>query len=108
MKTKVAKPSPDQNVNFRLFQTSKRGLFLKLDTRNGVITQIQYIFDEGIFEYEVNPTPLVDKEDEKPGRFFLYPIEETDDFFLLDQISGNCYQVQRYYDEEGRGVWRIY
>ncbi len=104
----TTKPSPDQNVNFRLFQTEYRSTFLKLDTRNGVITQIQYIFDEGIFEYEVNPTPLVDKEDEKPGRFFLYPIEETDDFFLLDQISGNCYQVQRNIDKEGRRVWRIY
>ena len=107
MKTIVAKPSPDQNVNFRLFQTSKRGLFLKLDTRNGVITHVQYWHDEGRMEYGLNP-PLVDKEDEKPGRFFLYPIEETDGFFLLDQISGNCYQVQRNIDKEGRLVWLIY
>lgn len=90
----MTKPSPDQNVNFRLFRIINKAGFLKLDTRNGVITQIQYVIDEGIFEYEINPTPLVDKEDEKPGRFFLYPTESTYFFILLDQISGNCYQVK--------------
>ena len=102
----TTKPSPDQNVNFRLFQINDSVRFLKLDTRNGVITQIQYMYDDRMVEYELYPTPLVDKEDEKPGRFFLYPTEITDNFILLDQISGNCYQVQ--IDKKDRGVWRIY
>ena len=107
MKTIVTKPSPDQNVNFRLFQINDAGGFLKLDTRNGVITQIEYMYDGRIREYELNPTPLVDKEDEKPGRFFLYPTEWISGLlYLLDQISGNCYQVQ--IDKKDRGVWRIY
>lgn len=103
----TTKPSPDQNVNFRLFQTSTAGIFLKLDTRNGVITHVQYLYNDELIEHELNPTPLVDKEDEKPGRFFLYPIEDYSAFFLLDQISGNCYHVKWGFDKGKRGVWLI-
>ena len=106
--TKVTQPSPDANVNYRLFQTQNRWTFLKLDTRSGIITHVQYSTDNKQMEYPLNPTPLVEKEEQKPGRFFLYPTENTYNFILLDQISGKCWQVQWNIDEENRGDWRIY
>ena len=106
--TKVTQPSPDQNVNFRLFQTNNRWTFLKLDTRSGVITHVQYSTENKHMEYPLNPTPLVNESEQKPGRFFLYPTENTYNFILLDQISGKCWQVQWNIDEKNRGIWRIY
>lgn len=106
--TKVTQPSPDPNVNFRLFQTNNRWTFLKLDTRSGVITHVQYSTDNKSMEYPLNPYSLVEKEEQRAGRFFLYPTENTYNFILLDQISGKCWQVQWNIDEKNRGIWRIY
>ena len=106
--TKNTQPSPDANVNFRLFQTNNRWTFLKLDTRNGVITHVQFSVDNNSMEYSLNPTPLVSELEQKPGRFFLYPTENSYNFILLDQISGKCWQVQWNINKEERGIWRIY
>lgn len=48
--TKNTVASPDSNVNFRLYQTNNRWTFLKLDTRNGVITHVQYNTDGDAME----------------------------------------------------------
>lgn len=106
--TKNTMPSPDVNVNFRLFQTNNRWTFLKLDTRNGVIEHVQYSTDGKAMQYPLNSQPLAEGEDAKPGRFFLYPTENTFNFVLLDQIDGRVWQVQWNIDEENRGVWRIW
>lgn len=106
--TKNTTPSPDANVNFRLFQTNNRWTFLKLDTRNGVIVHVQYSTDGKQMQYPLNSLPLAEGEDAKPGRFFLYPTENTFNFILLDQTDGRVWQVQWNIDEENRGVWRIY
>lgn len=72
--TKTTVASPDDKVNFRLFQTNNRWTFLKLDTRNGKITHVQYSTegDDKLMEYSLNSIPLADGDDAKPGRFFLY------------------------------------
>lgn len=81
--TKQTTPSPDSKVNFRLFQTNNRWTFLKLDTRSGVISHVQYATGEGIpMEYPLNSVPLASGESAKPGRFFLYPTENTYNFIL--------------------------
>ena len=108
--TKSTVASPDDNVNFRLFQTNNRWTFLKLDTRNGVITHVQYSTENRseMIEYSPNSLPLVEEVDAKPGRFFLYPTENTYNFILLDQIDGRVWQVQWSIDADSRGIWRIY
>ena len=108
--TKSTVASPDDNVNFRLFQTNNRWTFLKLDTRNGVITHVQYSTENRseMIEYSLNSLPLVEEVDAKPGRFFLYPTENTYNFILLDQIDGRVWQVQWSIDADSRGIWRIY
>lgn len=106
--TKTTVASPDSNVNFRLFQTNNRWTFLKLDTRTGEIKHVQYSTDGEAMQYDLNSVPLAEGEDAKPGRFFLYPTENTFNFILLDQIDGRVWQVQWNIDRDKRGIWRIY
>lgn len=106
--TKNTNQSPDKNVNFRLFQTNNRWTFLKLDTRNGIIVHVQYSLEGNALQYPLNSLELAEGEDAKPGRFFLYPTENTFNFILLDQIDGRVWQVQWNIDEEKRGIWRIW
>lgn len=106
--TKTTVASPDSNVNFRLFQTNNRWTFLKLDTRTGEIKHVQYSTDGEAMQYDLNNIPLAEGEDAKPGRFFLYPTENTFNFILLDQIDGRVWQVQWNIDRDKRGIWRIY
>ena len=44
----------------------------------------------------------------KPGRFFLYPTENSFNFLLLDQEEGRVWQVQWNIDADKRAVVRIY
>lgn len=106
--TKTTVASPDSNVNFRLYQTNNRWTFLKLDTRTGEIMHVQYSTDNNLMQYELNSIPLAYGDDAKPGRFFLYPTENTFNFILLDQIDGRVWQVQWNIDKDKRGIWRIY
>ena len=106
--TRTTVASPDSNVNFRLFQTNNRWTFLKLDTRTGEIKHVQYSTDGETMQYDLNSIPLAEGEDAKPGRFFLYPTENTFNFILLDQIDGRVWQVQWNIDRDKRGIWRIY
>nr|MBP7471537.1 hypothetical protein [Prevotella sp.] len=106
--TRTTVASPDSNVNFRLFQTNNRWTFLKLDTRTGEIKHVQYSTDGEAMQYDLNSIPLAEGEDAKPGRFFLYPTENTFNFILLDQIDGRVWQVQWNIDRDKRGIWRIY
>lgn len=106
--TKNTTPSPDDKVNYRLFQTQNRWTFLKLDTRTGIIDHVQYSLDSKAMQYPLNTIPLAEGEDAKPGRFFLYPTENSFNFILLDQIDGRVWQVQWNIEENNRMVVRIW
>lgn len=59
------------------------------------------------FETTLSDISRVDKEEEKNGRFFLYPTTNIYNFILLDQIDGRAWQVQ--WGKEGeRAVLPIY
>lgn len=105
--TKQTTASPDNKVNFRLFQTNNRWTFLKLDTRNGEIMQVQYDMGDNAMQYPLNLKPLAYGDDAKPGRFFLYPTENTFNFLLLDQVDGRVWQVQWNFEANKRGIWKI-
>ena len=60
------------------------------------------------FETTLSDTPLVSEEEEKNGRFFLYPTTNSYNFILLDQIDGKTWQVQWSIEKEDRMVIRIY
>ena len=101
--------STDSNVVFRLFSTRNIHTFIKLDTRNGKMWQVQWDTDSGYrFETELSEISRLDiNEVEKNGRFFLYPTENIYNFILLDQIDGRAWQVQ-WGKKEDRIVLRIY
>ncbi len=100
--------STDSDVTFRLFSTQNMFTFIKLDTRNGQMWQVQWSTKgrEYIYETTLSDVSLVNKDEEKNGRFFLYPTANIYNFILLDQIDGRTWQVQ-WGKEEDRTVIQI-
>ncbi len=101
--------STDNEVTYRLFSTRNMYTFIKLDTRNGKMWQVQWSTKGSDYRFETTLSDIsrVDKEEEKNGRFFLYPTTNIYNFILLDQIDGRAWQVQ--WGKEGeRAVLRIY
>lgn len=104
---------PIQNIStdsvvFRLFSTKNMYTFIKLNTRNGQMSQVQWGTESKYrFETTLSDIPRVNTEDEKNGRFFLYPTTNIYNFILLDQIDGRAWQVQ-WGKEAERMVIRIY
>ena len=86
----------DQDVViYRLFPTQNMWTFIKLNTRNGQMWQVQYdVKGDNQFETYLNFVPLVSKEKEVNGRFFLYSTQNIYTFILLDQLDGKMWQVQ--------------
>ena len=81
--------------NFKLYPTENMYTFLKLDTRDGTIKQLQWSQEDATrFESNLNLWPLVEENERKPNRFILYPTQNMYEFILLDQINGNTWQVQ--------------
>ena len=101
--------STDSAVVYRLFATQNMYTFIKLDTRNGKMWQVQWSTKGSDYRFEttLSDISLVNKDEEKNGRFFLYPTTNIYNFILLDQIDGRAWQVQ--WGKEGeRVVIRIY
>ena len=94
---------------YKLYPTKNIWTFLKLDTRSGVISQVQFSTSGSEYRFEtyLNSQMLIDSfDDYKIGRFELYPTENTYNFILLDQENGQCWQVQ-WGKKEERQVIRI-
>lgn len=101
--------STDSNVEYRLFSTKNSYNFIKLNTRNGQMWQVQWGTESKYrFETTLSDISLVNKDEEKNGRFFLYPTTNNYNFILLDQIDGRAWQVQWSLEEKDRVVIRIY
>jgi hypothetical protein len=89
----IPEPTQDPAASYRLFRTQNLYMFLLLDTRTGQISQVQWSTETGNrFAEPLNPKPLV--ESRKSGRFTLYPTQNIYTFILLDQDTGNTWQVQ--------------
>ena len=101
--------STDTTVTYRLFSTRNMYTFIKLDTRNGKMWQVQWSNKgkEYRFESTLSDISQVNKDEEKNGRFFLYPTTNIYTFILLDQVDGRTWQVQ-WGKEDERLVIRIY
>jgi hypothetical protein len=101
--------STDSAVVYRLFSTRNMYTFIKLNTRNGQMWQVQW-GTESKYQYETTLSDIsrVNKEEEKNGRFFLYPTKNIYNFILIDQIDGRVWQVQWSLEAKERMVDRIY
>jgi len=100
--------STDSNVTYRLFSTRNMYTFIKLNTKNGQMWQVQWDTKGNQLETPLSLITLVTKEEEKNGRFFLYPTTNIYNFILLDQLDGRAWQVQWNIEEKDRMVIRIY
>lgn len=100
----------NQNAKFQLFPTQNIYVFLKLNTATGEITIVQYGMsrDERVeVKLESEVYPLVQPEDEQPGRFFLYPTTNIYNFIMLDQVDGRIWQVQWDTRPDNRIIFKI-
>ena len=95
-----------ENVRYKMFPTENMWTFLKLDTRNGKIWQVQYSIDDKNFRGEVvlNSEALASGDSADNGRFTLYQTKNMYNFILLDQINGKMWQVQWSLDDENRVI----
>lgn len=78
--------------NYVLYLTTNIYTFLKLDTRNEKICNLQYSMDENEFEVALNSRELVTNG--KTGQCSLYPTSNIWIFILLNTINGDTYYVQ--------------
>ncbi len=95
-------------VKYRLFPTQNMWTFIKLNTRNGKMWQVQFdVQENNRFETYLNLLPLASKEKEIDDRFTLYPTQNIHTFILLDQIDGRIWQTQWSMEPDYRGVLPI-
>ena len=100
--------STDSSVVYRLFSTKNIYTFIKLNTRNGQMWQVQWSTGDNTFQVPLSLTSRVSSKEEKNGRFFLYPTTNIYNFILLDQIDGHVWQVQWSNELKERLVIPIY
>ncbi len=101
--------STDSTAVYRLFATKNMYTFIKLNTRNGQMWQVQWSTKGIEYRYQATLSDIsrVSQEEEENGRFFLYPTTNIYNFVLVDQIDGRAWQVQ-WGDEDDRMVLPIY
>ena len=89
-----SKAEQTMDLPFKLYPTENMWTFIKLDTRNGKMWQVQYSTKGSDYRYEIplNFTELFDGK--TVGRFELYPTKNMYNFVLLDRIEGSTWQVQ--------------
>lgn len=93
---------------YRLFPTQNTWNFIKLNTRNGQMWQVQFNMEENKrFVTDLNLLSLVADEKEANNRFTLYPTQNTWTFILLDQLDGRTWQVQWSFEAEKKMLLRI-
>ncbi|HEU4469621.1 MAG TPA: hypothetical protein VFR58_00940, partial [Flavisolibacter sp.] len=97
--------STSNAVQYRLFATRNMWTFVKLNTRNGQMWQVQYgMSSKERFETVLSLERQVTQEMETNDRFTLYPTQNTYTFILLDQYDGRMWQIQWSTNEKERGI----
>lgn len=96
--------STEQDI-YQLYPTSNMWTFIKLNTRNGKLWQVQYdVRGDNRFEVVLSNIVLADDTTSPAGRFVLYETQNMYNFILLDQITGKTWQVQWSIEEENRAI----
>lgn len=99
-------PKEEQNLffPFKLYPTDNMWTFIKLDTRNGKMWQVQFSVKGDDYRFEVPLNTYALSTDSTNGRFELYPTQNIYNFILLDKIGGTTWQVQWSTDPENQAV----
>lgn len=102
-------PQNTSAVAYRLFPTQNMWTFIKLNTRNGQMWQVQFdVEGDNRLGVYLSSETLVTLDKEVNDRFTLYPTENIYTFILLDQLDGRAWQVQWSMKEKQRGIIQIY
>lgn len=90
------------NATYELYPTNNMWNYIKLNTRNGKMTMVQYSIedDKNRLQYPLSEKALVAAEQEVNGRFKLEQTKNIYNFILLDQIDGRAWQVQWSFDAD--------
>jgi hypothetical protein len=106
--TLLPEPTQRPDASYRLFRTTNIWTFIKLDTRDGRMWQVQYaVQSNNRGSVILNEQPLIDAKNRNPGRFTLYPTSNLFNFILLDQVDGRTWQVQWSVEDSLRAVMQI-
>ena len=91
---------------FELYPTKNMWIFLKLNTITGQIWIVQWSNNrENRFTYPLSEkTRIADDDTMQTGRFSLVETDNIYTFLMLDNIAGECYQVQWSFEEDKRFV----
>ena len=102
--TVIEKNTANADPVFKLYPTRNMWNFLKLDTRNGKVSIVQFSVEDNKnrFEYALSEVAL--SNNNIPGRYILQPTDNIYNFIMLDQVTGQTYQVQWSFDETKRFV----
>ena len=94
---------------YKLYPTENIYTFLQLDTKTGMIEQVQWSLDE---ENEgsivINDIDLTSGMGYGSGSFELYPTQNMYQFILLDKTDGRKWHVQWGIGSGERWIRRIY
>lgn len=93
---------------YKLYPTENIYNLLKLDTKTGMIWQVQWGLNDG-YEgvFDINLVDLRTISDPECGSFELYPTKNMYQFILLDKINGRQWHVQWGIGSEKRWIRRI-
>ncbi|EJG02191.1 hypothetical protein [Flavobacterium sp. F52] len=95
---------PCIDTAYRLYPTNNMWTYIKLNTRNGQMWQVQWDTGKNRFESPLSLKALAAPDQEKNCRFALSPTTNIYNFILLDQIDGRVWQVQWSSKPEERAV----
>ena len=91
---------------FELYPTENTWTLLKLDTKYGLVRQLQYsLEDDKRFELLLNfGIEGVDVSNGVIGQYKLVPTKNMYQFLLIDTINGRVWQIQWSIDDDERGM----
>lgn len=93
---------------YKMYQTENLYNLLQLDTKTGMVKQIQWALEsenENIFT--INTDDLSTDIRYGPGVFELYPTKNMYQFILQDKTNGRIWHVQWGLDDKHRWIRRI-
>ena len=94
---------------YKLYQTENIYTFLQLDTKTGMIKQVQWSLNpDNEFSVTINSDDLSYGSDYGSETFELYPTKNIYQFMLIDKTSGNKWHVQWGMESSKRWIRRIY
>lgn len=94
---------------YKLYQTENIYTLLQLDTKTGMIKQVQWSLDsDNEFSVTINDRDLSYDFSYSSGSFELYPTKNMYQFILLDKTDGRKWHVQWGMEKEKRWIRGIY